>query len=121
MSDETFLLFIGVCEDAGLLMDQGLLGAVLMRLPELVGMQIIREPVVGIARGNPGLEGYVPIDTSNITLSTYTCGNRIVGCIHSCRRFDIDPILTYIRNQYVCTRLAYKLVSENEMAGDSVR
>src|SRR3989338_8060746 len=80
-----FLIYVGLGSENRFL-TKPLLKKILRRLPPMMGMTAIRAPLVSEAKNNPGLEGYIPIDTSNITISTYTTGKpRVVACIHSCR------------------------------------
>jgi len=116
MSDETFLIFIGVCKDKGCLVDVNHLSNVLQQVPNHIQMSSIGKPIVTVANNNPGLEGYLPLDTSNITLSTYTNNNRIVGCIHSCKHFDTDIIMTYIQKEFNCTMLSVKQIKEHDLS-----
>lgn len=102
MKNDTFLLLTGSCKEVGLLKNQELLYNVLEQLPKIINMNTIRKPIISVAKNNPGLEGYVPIDASNITISTYTDSLRIVACIHSCNNFDYKRVIDYLENEYRC-------------------
>ena len=99
---DKFLLVEGICLDETLLTDESLLTNTLLNLPPVIDMRPIREPIVSKAKNNPGLEGYVPIDESNITISTYTNNPRLVACIHSCKDFDSERVIDYLKKQYPC-------------------
>ena len=100
---DQFLLCTGFCPDSRLLTDKSLLKSVLKNLPQIIGMNAIREPIVSEAKNNPGLEGYVPIDASNITISTYTNNPRIVASVHSCNEFDYKKVIDYLKEKYDCS------------------
>ncbi len=109
---DTFLLVRGVCPDNNLLNDRYLLKKVLRNLPPAIHMGILREPIISTADNNPGLEGYVPIDESNITISTYTKNPRLIACIHSCKDFDSKKVIGYLKSQYKCTEMSSFSCSE---------
>ena len=115
MSHDAFLLFAGFSCHKGRLTDAKLLFDVMKTLPTLIHMRAIGQPTVTEATENPGLEGYVPIDLSNITLSTYVDDLKIVGCVHSCKQFDFSLLLKYIQRKYGCAKLGFKCVGEQDM------
>ena len=75
-------------------------------------------PKMLVANNNPGLEGYVPIDQSNITISTYTNRPIFVASIHSCSQFDYKAILAYLKNVYQPKSLRYKYITETDLKGE---
>lgn len=116
--NDVFLLLAGVVDSPDTILDEGLLLELLATLPAEIGMNALSEPIIAVARGNPGLEGYVPIDMSNITVSTYDNNNRVVACIHSCREFDFTKALSIFRQFYQCSKIQYRLVLETDLEKD---
>lgn len=112
---DVFLLLSGACNELELLRSKSLLEEVLSRLPPMIGMNAISLPVVTTANDNPGLEGYIAIDTSNITVSTYVESPRIVICVHSCKPFDGDKIRTFLTAAYKCESFKWRWVHESEL------
>lgn len=117
---DVFLLASGRTWDVNLLVDEAHLRAVLRRLPGLIGMNFLRDPLITVADNNPGLEGYVPIDMSNITISTYTEDPRVLICVHSCQPFDAEAVLSFVRESYRCDEMRSLLVKEVEF-GNGIR
>ena len=112
---DVFLLVSGCVRARGRLTDASDLRAILRELPPLVGMRALHEPVVHVATNNPGLEGYVPIDLSNITVSTYTNPPRVVACIHSCQGFEVEAALDFIKNAFACDVIRSAIVREGDL------
>ncbi len=110
---DSFLLVTGTCEDVEMLVNEEYLFSILKELPQKIGMKALLEPKITIARNNPGLEGYIPIDTSNITISTYT-NHRIVACIHSCNDFKYSDILNFLKEKYGCSEMKYLYFRESD-------
>ncbi len=101
-----FLLLSGEPTDAAVLTDSALLQSVLEDFPGIIDMHRLCAPVVTVAENNPGLEGYVAIDASNITISTYvTSPLRIVACIHSCRPFASEGVIEHLRRAFGLTKI----------------
>lgn len=115
-NNDSFLLLSGFCPDTRLLTNQKLLYNILGMLPELIDMKSIRKPIISIAEGNPGLEGYIPIDTSNITISTYTKNPRIVACVYSCKEFNHEKVLDYLKEKYNCSNMKFLYCHESDFS-----
>lgn len=111
---DSFLLVTGTCEDVEMLVNEEYLFSILKELPQKIGMKALLEPKITIAKNNPGLEGYIPIDMSNITISTYTNNHRIVACIHSCKDFKYDDILNYLKENFRCSKMNYLFCQESD-------
>lgn len=116
---DVFLIVTASVPRVELLTDTHVLADTLRGLVQQIGMNPIAEPQVLTATNNPGLEGYIPIDASNITISTYTHIPRIVLAIHSCRDFEQAKVIAFIKQRYECEALRYRVVLENELRGDS--
>jgi len=114
---DKFLLIKGVCVDEKLLTDKILLSEILRNLPSVINMNPIREPIISQAKNNPGLEGYVPIDESNITISTYTNDVKFVACVHSCKDFDSQKILDYLKKKFQCKDIRFLSCHESDFRG----
>ena len=114
LNNDMFLLISGNTLRHEKLTDQKFLYKVLKNLPLLIGMNTIRKPLVSVANNNPGLEGYVPIDESNITISTYTNAPRIVACIHSCNEFDAQKVVNYLKKEFVCSEIKFLIIRESD-------
>lgn len=103
-NNDIFLLITGYYKDVNLSTNQELLYNVLKKLPGKIGMNAIIKPVISEAGNTSGLEGYVsgyvPVDISNITISTYP--NRIVACVHSCKDFNPKKVLDFLKESYGC-------------------
>ncbi len=111
---DVFLLVRGSGVELSKLVDKQFLYRVLEGLPNAIGMQPIQPPLVLEAHNNPGLEGYVPIDASNITISTYTQQPRFVAAIHSCREFPADAMLAHLQEIFGATEITYRYILESE-------
>ena len=111
---DCFLLVTGYPENPKSLVDKAFINKTLEEIPKIIGMNTIRDPVVLEASNNPGLEGYVPIDESNITISTYTNDSRFVACIHSCKHFDFEKVVDYLNLRFSTIRIAVKYVNEHD-------
>ena len=114
LSDDLFLLLTARCSDESLLTDENSLIALLGTLVDAIDMKPLQTPYVCAAVNNPGLEAYVPIDASNITISTYTIHPRMVICIHSCRRFSSVAVISVLTEIYGCYEIKHCLCRESE-------
>ena len=112
---DAFLLLTACVEDKDRLTDSNLLRDVLEQLPKSIDMNTIRDPIVVVADNNPGLEGYVPIDASNITISTYTSPARIVACIHSCFDFNTSRVIELLRKYYGLKEIRTRYLREFDL------
>jgi S-adenosylmethionine decarboxylase len=116
MSGDVFLIIKGVCLDKKVLTDQTLLLDTLVALPRLIGMNALISPIINHAQpDNPGLHGYVAIDTSNITFRSYEKNQRIIANIHSCKDFDINTAISYINDQYKCSSIKALRITESDL------
>lgn len=111
---DQFLLCTGFCLNTKILTDKSFLKSIFKNLPQIIGMNAIREPIISEAKNNPGLEGYVPVDTSNITISTYANNPRFVACVHSCNEFDYEKVLAYLKKKYDCSDMKFLSCRETD-------
>jgi len=112
---DVFLLVSGDVEEADLLTNGQLVEQTLRGILSLIGMNAISAPLVFQAKNNPGLEGYIPIDASNITISTYLDPPRIVACVHSCNAFDKGAAVRYLKAQFRCGEIRFRWITEQEL------
>jgi S-adenosylmethionine/arginine decarboxylase-like enzyme len=115
-SGDCFLLATGYLPDANSLVDKDFLYRVLEELPKKIQMNTIQKPTVLEATNNPGLEGYVPIDESNITISTYTNHPRFVACVHSCSDFNYQDVLKFLMESFQTNKITYSYLHEADFA-----
>lgn len=111
---DSFLLCTGFCVDKKILTDKIFLSDILKSLPKIIGMNMIRKPLISEAKNAPGLEGYVPIDVSNITISTYIDNPKFVACIHSCKEFDYKSVIDYLKNKFRCRDMKFLYFHESD-------
>ncbi len=77
---------------------------ILYELPELIGMRRITEPHIYKIPPNPetfdkgGISGYIVIAESHISIHTFIEQGFASIDIFSCREFDIDKAVNYIKN-----------------------
>lgn len=88
--------------DNQILNDEAGLDGFLKTLPSVIGMSILKGPVVasGIPE-NPGLSGFVIIDYSHISIHTFTDSNEALIDIFSCKSYDkeiaTNAVLDYFK------------------------
>jgi len=116
---DAFLLITGEVESIKLLTDKQLLRETLQSLPNIIHMNTITEPIISEAANNPGLEGYIAIDESNITISTYTDTPRFVACIHSCNDFNYTKVTTFLKKQFQCKKINLLYVHESDFKNEN--
>ncbi len=95
-----FISIIGFSKNEKLLSDKKLISTILKNLVEIADMKATREPVITKIENEPGLEGYIPIDTSNITISTFLLTRSIVAGIHTCKNFDYKKVIIYLKDSF---------------------
>ncbi len=117
---DAFLLVTGDSPNLDLLIDTTLLSNVLKTLPTAVNMHALIEPIITEAYANPGLEGYVAIDASKITISTYTINPRFVADVHSCNDFDYHSVLAYLKRKFCSRNIAFLYCHESDFKSEEV-
>ena len=75
--------------EQSILNDRESLAKFLMKLPEVIGMHVLKGPVIeaGIPQ-NPGLSGFVIIDYSHISIHTFTLHGEALVDIFSCKPYQ---------------------------------
>ncbi len=87
----------------------------LRELPSKIDMKILAGPyVVEGAPGNPGWTGFVIIDKSHIAIHTFDEGSLISIDVFSCKPFEADAALHYIRSQIALTRVNSQVLTRTE-------
>ena len=114
LDDDKFLLLTIRCLDETYLTDERILRELLIDLAGAIGMNPINAPSVCRAINNPGLEAYLPVDASNITVSTYTSSPRIVACIHSCKPFELSAVINVLRKVSDESGIRYHFCRESD-------
>lgn len=88
---------------------------VLSGLPSEIDMKILSGPVVveGVPE-NPGWTGFVIIDKSHISIHTFEEGNKISMDVFSCKPFDAEAALGYIRENISLKRINWRVLERSE-------
>lgn len=78
-------------------------------------MNILAGPIVveGVPQ-NPGWTGVVIIDKSHISIHTFDKGNLVSIDVFSCKPFDAEQALSYIRNRISLTRVNSQTLTRTE-------
>lgn len=90
MKQKRYHIIIDVSKgDEQRLNDKNELATFLKELPGVIGMHVLKGPVIaqGIPQ-NPGLSGFVIIDFSHISIHTFTAFGEALVDIFSCKPFD---------------------------------
>jgi len=70
-------------------------------LPKKVDMITLNDPfIVKGASTNPGLTGFIIIDTSHISFHSFANKNRINFDIYSCKEFNTDTVIQYAQKVF---------------------
>ncbi len=87
----------------------------LRELPPRIDMNILAGPVVveGVPE-NPGWTGFVIIDKSHISIHTFDEGNLVSIDVFSCKPFDAERALRYIRSRISLTRVNSQTLTRTE-------
>jgi len=87
----------------------------LRELPSRIDMNILAGPyVVEGAPNNPGWTGFVIIDKSHISIHTFDEGNLVSIDVFSCKPFDAEQALSYIRSRVSLTRVNSRTLTRTE-------
>jgi len=91
------------------------IGLILSELPAEIGMKILEGPyIVEGHQENPGLTGFVIIDISHISIHTFDEGNKMAFDIFSCRPFDEDAVLRYLKKHVPLERFHKQILTRTE-------
>jgi S-adenosylmethionine decarboxylase len=91
------------------------IGLILSELPAEIGMKILEGPyIVEGHQENPGLTGFVIIDISHISIHTFDEGSKIAFDIFSCRPFDEDTVLRYLKKHVPFERFHKQILTRTE-------
>ena len=92
------------------LSDEDGLNNFLNTLPRLIGMKVLKPPVVinGIPE-NPGLTGFVIIDFSHISIHTFTNHNQALIDIFSCKSYVQEEAVKAVLEHFQADRQNAKI------------
>ena len=78
-------------------------------LVKLIKMNKLTEPIIKEGKKSlPGVSGFVMIQTSHISIHTYTKVNRLCLDIYSCKNFNENDVLNHISNYFQVSKLLNK-------------
>lgn len=79
----------------------------LKKLPEIIGMHVLKGPVIesGIPE-NPGLSGFVIIDYSHISIHTFTLHDEALIDIFSCKPYEQEVAVQAVLEHFQVERPA---------------
>jgi S-adenosylmethionine/arginine decarboxylase-like enzyme len=88
---------------------------ILSELPGLIGMKILAGPYIveGVPE-NPGWTGFVIIDKSHISIHTFYEGNRISIDIFSCKTFDEEVVIRYLKEHLPFKKMNTRMLERSE-------
>jgi len=87
----------------------------LSELPPRIDMNILAGPfIVEGAPENPGWTGFVIIDKSHISIHTFDDENLVSIDVFSCKPFDAEQALSYIRGRISLTRVNTQTLTRTE-------
>ena len=88
---------------------------ILNELPGRIGMHILAGPIIveGV-KENPGWTGFVIIDKSHISIHTFNDGNRISVDVFSCKPFETDSVLEYLKHKIAMTLVRSQCIERSE-------
>lgn len=80
-------------------------------LVKLIKMNKLTEPIVKEGKKSlPGVSGFIMIETSHISVHTFTKQNRINLDIYSCKNFNEIDVLNHVSNYFQISKLLNKSV-----------
>lgn len=80
------------------LVDMGLLYKTLEDLPERIGMKKMILPYIVVGASDPGLTGFVIIETSHISFHSFSEEKTLYIDVFSCLEFDCEKVISYLEN-----------------------
>jgi S-adenosylmethionine decarboxylase len=90
--------------------------ALLHEIPPIIGMRILAGPyVVEGAPENSGWTGFVIIDKSHIAVHTFDEKRVISIDVFSCKTFDTDAALDFVRNRLGLIKVNSQVLIRNEI------
>ncbi len=80
-------------------------------VPKKIGMNKLTLPyLVKGADYDPGITGFVIIETSHISIHTFTDKNFAAMDVYSCRNFDVHKLATLIKKELESRDFRYHIV-----------
>jgi S-adenosylmethionine decarboxylase len=87
----------------------------LVELPSKIDMNILAGPiVVKGTSNNPGWTGFVIVDKSHIVIHTFDEGGLISIDVFSCKPFEANVVLHYLRSQITLTNVNSQILTRTE-------
>jgi S-adenosylmethionine decarboxylase len=84
-------------------------------LPSEIEMKTISDPlVVEGSSMNPGWTGVIVIDKSHIAIHTFEENSKFSIDVFSCKNFDMDSVLKYLRKRIKFKKLNFKMLKRSE-------
>lgn len=111
---DRFLLLTGYCNNIRKLTDEKILSSIMINLPKIINTKVVKEPIITTMYNEPGLEGYIVMDTSNITISTYTLTQKLVAAIHSCKNFKYEKVIDYLKENFELNNIKFLYCLESD-------
>ncbi|MBW2981038.1 adenosylmethionine decarboxylase [Candidatus Woesearchaeota archaeon] len=100
--------------DRGSINSKRAISSMLKELPELIGMKRISKPhiVEYKAEQEPesGITGFVLLAESHISIHTYPKKSYFAFDIFSCREFDVNRAVDYVRDKFRIKRIRRNIV-----------
>ncbi|MAF50454.1 MAG: adenosylmethionine decarboxylase [Nanoarchaeota archaeon] len=106
------LMLEGYGGDLDKLNDKNLISNVLENLPGMVKLTKISDSLVVEcdAKEESGISGAVLMAESHISIHTYPKKNFMVADVFSCKEFDVDKVLEFLKNSFGFEKINKKLV-----------
>ena len=116
------LIIDGYGSNSNILQDEAFLYQLLDSFPAQIGMTKISEPcVLKYVGNNPkdwGVSGFVVIAESHISFHTFVERCYLNFDIFSCRDFDVQATIEYIKNKFQLIKLKSYLVNRDWNSSD---
>ncbi len=98
--------------------DESDISKILSELPSEIGMKVLSGPLMVKGRpDNPGWTGVIIIDKSHIAIHTFDLDGLISIDVYSCKPFDGEAILEYLKSSLPIERLSSRLISRGVERG----
>lgn len=100
--------------DSDILANKKEISKILAELPEIIDMRKISRPLVlyhkAKRKSESGITGTIILAESNITIHTYP-GKKFVSIdVYSCKEFNIDSTLQYLRKKFKFKKLKKHII-----------
>jgi S-adenosylmethionine decarboxylase len=100
--------------DSSILKSKTKISKILNELPEIIGMRKISKPLVlyhhAKKKNESGITGTIILAESNITIHTYPQKKFVSIDVYSCKEFDIDSALQYLKEKFKFKKLKKHII-----------